>query len=99
MEWSEPAPDSLTITRASSQRDRFGAPGALSDGHSSCGPRERFSPSPTLWIGWLCQRIAARRRQRADDCIAVPLGCRWCDATERRMLNELIGVHRQPFGR
>jgi hypothetical protein len=81
------------------ERYRFGALGAQSDGHSSCWPKESPSPGPTSWIGWLWQRIAAGRRQHPYDRPGIPLGYRWCDATERRMIDELIGVHRRPFRR
>jgi hypothetical protein len=97
MRKAEQSPGSLATTRSSPPRDRFGALPPDADRSSRYWLEERPALALSFWVGRLWRRISARRRQRAKNRTAGPLGYRWCDATERHMINELIGLHRRPF--
>ena len=98
MRKAEQSPDSLATTRKSSPRDRLGALLPDADRFSRYWLEERRALALSFWVGRLWRRISTRRPQGARNRTGEPLGYRWCDATERQMINELIGLHRRPFG-
>ena len=78
--------DGITIEAASSSQ-RLAA---------RAGDQPRRSTFRAAWAR-LVATVSRRAESPSDALAAGRLGVRWCDATERQMVDGLIGVNRRSF--